>query len=659
MISFVGTLVLIGGFTLACTGIVTLIYGRRQADQRWITWGRRASFGVVGTVTLAVILLEIALIRTDFAVRYVANNISISTPLPFRVIGLWGALEGSILFWQWLQAIFLGIVTVVYRRRYPELMPYVLAVLLGISGFFLLLMIGPANPFARLPQAPADGRGLNPLLQNHPLMAVHPPLLYLGYVGFSVPYAFAMATLLAGQFHHEWMGITRRWTLLAWTFLTAGIFLGARWSYDVLGWGGYWAWDPVENASFMPWLVGTAFVHSTMVQQRTSLLRIWNLALIIAAFLLTIFGTFLTRSGVVASVHAFTQSLIGPLFLTFLVATLTFSVGALLRRLPSIRDAGTFEAYLSRESLMLLNNVILLTMAFTVFLGTVFPLVVAALTGDVITVGPPFFNRLFVPLGLLLIVLMGMGTLVRWGRSNPDDLWRLGWVLLATGLVTVGLALGGIRNWLPLTALSVVSFMTLAQLSEFYRGTVAIQAATARGPFGAFIRLFSANRQRYCGYLTHLGLAVAIVGIISSLAYRLEVDRHLAVGQSLQVGTYSLRYERLDLARRPDKLIVAAQVSVSTVPNRVLAASPNTADWADVIAPSENFYPQSRTPIATPAVRTSWRDDLYVVLLDFDPTGDSVTLKAIVSPLIGWIWTGGVLMVAASVVNLWPRSHQK
>jgi cytochrome c-type biogenesis protein CcmF len=659
MISIVGTLALIVGFILACAGIVALIYGRRHADHRWLMWGRRASFGVVGTVTLAVILLEIALIRTDFAVRYVANNISISTPLPFRVIGLWGALEGSILFWQWLQAIFLGIVTFVYRRRYPELMPYVIAVLLGISGFFLLLMMGPANPFARLPQAPLDGRGLNPLLQNHPLMAVHPPLLYLGYVGFSVPYAFAMATLLAGGFHYEWMGITRRWTLLAWTFLTAGIFLGARWSYDVLGWGGYWAWDPVENASFMPWLVGTAFVHSTMVQQRTSLLRIWNLALIIAAFLLTIFGTFLTRSGVVASVHAFTQSLIGPLFLTFLVAALAFSVGALLRRLPSIRDAGTFEAYLSRESLMLLNNVILLTMAFTVLLGTVFPLFVAALTGDVITVGPPFFNRLFVPLGLLLIVLMVLGTLARWGRSQSDDLRHLWWVLLATGLVTVGLAVGGIRDWLPLTALSIVSFMALAQLSEFYRGTVATQAAMAIGPFGAFIRLFSANRQRYCGYLTHLGLAVAIVWIISSLAYRMEAEGRLAVGQSLQVGTYSLRYDRLDLARRPDKLVVAAQVSVSAAPNRVLAASRSRADGADVLAPSENFYPQSRTPIATPSVRTSWRDDLYVVLMDFDPTGDSVFLKAIVSPLIGWIWTGGFLMVAASVINLWQRSHQK
>jgi len=654
-----GTVSLFLGFVLAWAGIIAFVYGRRHNDERWLGWGRTASLGVGAAVTLAVIMLEVALIRPDFSVQYVANNISVTTPLPFRVIGLWGALEGSILFWQWLQAIFLGVVAVAYRRRYPELMPYVLSVLLGISAFFLLLMLGPANPFVRLPQTPLDGRGLNPLLQNHPLMAVHPPLLYLGYVGFSVPYAFAMATLLAGQFTDEWMMITRRWTLLAWTFLTAGIFLGARWSYDVLGWGGYWAWDPVENASFMPWLVGTAFVHSIMVQQRTSLLRMWNHALIIGAFLLTIFGTFLTRSGVVASVHAFTQSLIGPLFLAFLVAALGFSLVALLRRMPSIRNETTFEAYFSREALMLLNNVVLLTLAFTVFLGTVFPLIVAALTGEVITVGPPFFNRLFVPFGMLLVLLMGVGTLARWGRSGSDELRRLVRMCIATVVATVGVALAGVRGPITLLAFSVVTFMGLAQLSEFYRGTLARQAATGAGPLGAFASLFSLNRQRYCGYLTHLGLAVAIVGIIASLTYRLEIEQQLAQGHSVRVGGYTLRYDGLELARRTDKLVVAARVSVLATPARVLAGTPGAPEWAETLAPSENFYPNALSPIATPAVRSSWRDDLYVVLLSFDPKGGSVVLKAIVSPLISWIWIGGLAMVAAGVLNLWPFSRRK
>ncbi len=658
MISAIGAGSLAIGFVLAASGMVALLYGRRHDDPRWVYWGRCAALGVVGAVTLAVIMLEVALVRADFSLRYVANNISLTTPLPFRMIGLWGALEGSILFWQWVQALFLGIVALAYRRRYPELMPYVLAVLLGISGFFLLLMLGPANPFALLPQAPPDGRGLNPLLQNHPLMAVHPPFLYLGYVGFSVPYAFAMGTLLAGQFKDEWMAITRRWTLLGWTFLTAGIFLGARWSYDVLGWGGYWAWDPVENASFMPWLLGTAFVHSTMIQQRTSLLRIWNLALVIGTFLLTIFGTFLTRSGVVASVHAFTQSLIGPLFLTFLALALAFSLAMLIRRLPAIRDAGTFEAYFSREALMLLNNVVLLTMAFTVLLGTVFPLIVAALTGDVITVGPPFFNQLFVPLGLLLVFLMGVGTLLRWGRSGAGELRRLAGVLIAAVIATVVFAVEGVRGAQTLASLSVVSFMALAQLSELYRGTVATHAATGASVLRSFVGLFGLNRQRYCGYLTHLGLAVALVGIISSITYRIEVERNLEVGQRFQVGIYTVRYDGLELARRPDKIIIAARVSVFAAPARVLAATPSALEQAEVLAPSENFYPNSRTPIATPAVRSSWRDDLYIVLLNVDPEGGSVVLKAIVSPLIGWIWTGGLVMVAASALNLWPSSRR-
>ncbi len=646
------------GVVLAFSGIVALLYGRQHGNASWLRWGRWAALGLVGAVTLAVLMLELALVRADFSVRYVANNISLTTPLPFRVIALWGALEGSILFWQWLQALFLGVVTLTYRRRYPDLMPYVLAVLLGISGFFLLLMLGPANPFARLSQAPPDGRGLNPLLQNHPLMAVHPPFLYLGYVGFSVPYAFAMGTLLAGQFRDEWMAITRQWTLLAWTFLTAGIFLGARWSYDVLGWGGYWAWDPVENASFMPWLLGTAFVHSIMIQQRTSLLRVWTLALVIGTFLLTIFGTFLTRSGVVASVHAFTQSLIGPLFLTFLAVALGGSLSALIRRLPALRDAGTFETYFSRETLLLLNNVILLTMAFTVMLGTIFPLIVAAVTGEVITVGPPFFNQLFVPLGLLLVLLMGVGALVRWGRSSANDLRRLAGVLVAALLTTGTLAVGGLRGPLTLVAIGVVAFMALAHLSEFYRGTVRAQAATGAGPLPAFVGLFGLNRQRYCGYLTHLGLAVTIVGIISSLTYRLEVERHLAPGQSLQVGAYTVRYDGLDLVRRPDKLVVAALTSVFSAPTGTLAATPGALERAESLAPSENFYPNTRTPIATPAVRSTWRDDLYLVLLSFDPEDGSVVLKAIVSPLLGWIWTGGFVMVVAGSLTVWPSSRQ-
>ncbi len=659
MIAVIGHANLLVAFLLVVYGVTALLYGRSRLDHRWLNSGRDAALAVFVFVSLAVVMLEIALIRSDFSVRYVANSSSLSTPLVFRIIGLWGALEGSILFWQWLLALFLTLVAVVHWRRYPEIMPYVLSVLLGISGFFLLLMLGPADPFARLAVPPPDGRGLNPLLQNHPLMAVHPPFLYLGYVGFSVPYAFAMGTLLAGQLRDEWMSITRRWMLVAWTFLTAGIFLGARWSYDVLGWGGYWAWDPVENASFMPWLVGTALVHSGMVQERRQLLRIWNLTLVSLTFLLTIFGTFLTRSGVIASVHSFTQSLIGPLFLAFLVIVLVFSVTVLLRRLPTVRDAGAIDAYLSREAFMVLNNVVLLTMAFTVFVGTVFPLVAEAVTGDKVTVGPPFFNRLFVPLGLILLGLMGVGTILRWGRSDRTEFRRLLLVVAAALVATIALGVGGVRGALTLVALGAVTFMAFAQLGEFYRGMRAQQAARGQGALRALLTLLGVNRQRYYGYLTHLGLAVAIVGIIASLSYRLEAEQRLAIGQSLQIGPYTLRYDGLDLRRQPDKLVIAARVAVFADSTKAVAASPRTPDGAEVLRPSENFYPSGRNPIATPAVRTSWRDDLYLVLMSFEPDSESVVIKAIVSPLVSWIWTGGVVMVIAGVLNLWPWARRR
>src|SRR5713226_7389727 len=384
-------------------------------------------------------------------------------------------------------------------------------------------MVGPANPFARLPVAPPDGVGLNPLLQNHPLMAVHPPFLYLGYVGFSVPYAFAMGTLLSGQHRDEWMAITRRWTLVAWTALTAGLFLGARWSYDVLGWGGYWAWDPVENAAAMPWLVATAFLHSSMVQERRRLLRVWNLALIVLVFLLTIFGTFLTRSGVLASVHSFTQSWIGPLFVAFLAVTMLASLGALLWRRPQVRDDGAFDSALSRETMMLLNNVILVTMAFTVLLGTIFPLIVEVVSGAKVTVGPPFFNRVFVPLGVLLLLVMGTGTALRWGRSGPADIRKL-WALAAIALAIVGiLAVAGVHTLAGLVALGAATFVVLAQLTEYARGVLARRTATGEGLLTALRSLFAVNPQRYYGYMTHLGLAVVVAGIVASQSGRLEV----------------------------------------------------------------------------------------------------------------------------------------
>ncbi len=663
MIAALGSGSLLLALVCAAAGIAALLAGRprpapdgagRRQDARWLVWGRMAAVGVFACVTVAVLAMEAALIGFDFSIRYVAVNVNLATPLLFRIIGLWGALEGSILLWAWILTGFTVVVALAYRDRHPEVMPHVLAVLLGIAAFFLALMMGPANPFARLPVAPPDGIGLNPLLQNHLLMAVHPPFLYLGYVGFSVPYAFAMGALLSGQHRDEWMTITRRWTLVAWISLTAGLFLGARWSYDVLGWGGYWAWDPVENAAFMPWLVATAFIHSSMVQERRRLLRVWNLALVVIIFLLTIFGTFLTRSGILASVHSFTQSWIGPLFAGFLGVTMVASLAALLRRLPQMRDEGAFESILSRETMLLLNNVVLLSMAFTVFFGTIFPLFVEAATGAKVTVGPPFFNRVFVPLGVVLLLLMGTGTALRWGRCGPEEVRKV-WGLAGGALVIVAaLAALGIHSAAGLSALGSVAFMTLAQLTEYARGALARRAATGEGLLTALRTLFAVNRQRYYGYLTHLGLAVVIAGIVASQSGRIEVQRRLAVGQTTQVGRYTLRLEGLEALPRPDKMMVAAPLAVVTGDGSVPAGTPGTSGAVEILRPSENFFRQARTPVATPAVRSSWREDLYVVLMAFDPGDQSAVLRVVITPLVSWLWVGGAIMVAAGVLAIWP-----
>lgn len=658
MIALLGTKSLLLALLCAVAGIGVLVFGHRQENARGLTWGRWAAVGMFVGVTLAVVAMEAALVGFDFNIRYVAANVNRATPLLFRLAGLWGALEGSILLWVWILTGLTVLVAQLYRDRHPSFLPYVLGVLFAIAAFFLALVVGPANPFTRLAVTPPDGVGLNPLLQNHALMAVHPPFLYLGYVGFSVPYAFAMGALLSGQHREEWTTLTRRWTLVAWTALTAGLFLGARWSYDVLGWGGYWAWDPVENAAVMPWLVATAFIHSSMVQARRQLLRGWNLALIIAIFLLTVFGTFLTRSGVIASVHSFTQSLIGPLFVAFLCVATFVSLGALFWRRKQVPDEGGFDSPLSRETMMLINNLILVSIAFTVFVGTIFPLVVEVTTGAKVTVGPPFFDRVIGPLGILLLLTIGTGTALRWGRSGRDDLRKLGALAAAAAVITGILAVSGVRSPTALTALGAAVFVALAQVTEYARGALAHRAATGADVLASVAALFSINPQRYYGYLTHLGLVIAVAGIVASQSGRIEVQSKLAVGETIQVGGYTLRLETLEALARPDRIIVAAPLAIGRLDATALAGTVRSSGDMATLRPSENFFRQSLTPITTPAVRSTWRDDLYVALLAFDPRGQTAVLRVVISPMVSWLWAGGAIMVAAGVLALWPTRRQ-
>lgn len=655
MIALLGTTSLALALLCAAAGIAALIVGLRRKNPCWQRAGLPAALGLFACTTLAVVAMEAALVGFDFSVRYVAANVNRVTPLLFRVVGLWGALEGSILLWVWILSALTALVAWRYRNQHPDLLPHVLGVLFSIAGFFLGLTVGPANPFARLPSVPPDGVGLNPLLQNHPLMAVHPPFLYLGYVGFSVPYAFAMGSLLAGVHRDAWMALTRRWTLLAWTALTGGLFLGARWSYDVLGWGGYWAWDPVENAAVMPWLVGTAFIHSTMVQARRQLLRMWNLALVILVFLLTIFGTFLTRSGIIGSVHSFTQSLIGPLFVAFLGVTVVVSVAALLWRRDQVRDEGAFDSALSRETMMLVNNIVLVTMAFAVFVGTIFPLVLEVTTGMKVTVGPPFFDRVISPLGVVLLIVMGIGTALRWGRSGTHEVRKLGALAASALVVTGALAAAGVRSPVALLALGAASFVAFAQLTEYARGAWAHRAATGEGLWASWVALFSINPQRYYGYLTHLGLTIAFAGIVASQSGRIEVQRYLAVGQTTGVGRYTLRLESLEALVAPDRIIVAAPLAVGIQQGTAQASTGPSAEDRNMLRPSQNFFRQARMPIASPAVHSTWREDVYVALLAFDPEHQSAVFRVVISPMVSWLWAGGTIMVAAGVLTLWPR----
>src|SRR5881296_3401011 len=643
------TLIALG---LAVYGGVAAGAGARTGRLALVESAQHAALGVFVLVTSCFALLTYAFLTFDFSVRYVATNTNLGTPFYYRITGVWGALEGSIILWSWMLALYTIILIVRHRVGARELYPWALATMLGILAFFLLVMTFAAPPFQRQVPVPADGRGLNPLLEDTG-MITHPVALYLGFTGFTVPFAFAMAALITGRIGDTWLALTRRWTIVAWYFLSLGLLIGGWWSYHVLGWGGYWAWDPVENAAFMPWLVATAFIHSSMVQERRHLLRIWNVSLVILAFLLTIFGTFLTRSGILASVHSFTQSLIGPVFVAFLGLVMVASLLALLARLPQIRDEGRLDSPLSREAMMLLNNVVLLTMAFTIFVGTIFPLIVEAATGAKVTVGPPFFNRLFVPLGVVLLMVMGLGTALRWGRSGAEEMRKLGWLIGITLLTVTALGFAGIRG-AGLVALGAVCFVTVAQVGEYVRGALARRAATSESFPLALRSLFALNRQRYYGYLTHLGLAIVITGIVGSQSGRIEVQRQLLVGQAMQVGGYTLRLDGLVALPGADKLVVAAPVAVFSGNSTAVAGSPGSPGALDILRPSENFYRQARTPVPTPAVRSTWRQDLYVVLMAFDPAAQSAVLRVVVTPLVSWIWVGGTIMVIAGVLAGWP-----
>ncbi|HSB67936.1 MAG TPA: heme lyase CcmF/NrfE family subunit [Candidatus Methylomirabilis sp.] len=640
----------VGGFVLFLALGVTIyaaaasVIGARPGREDWLASSRNAILAHFCLVTLAIFLLEYALITSDFSLRYVAFNSTRGSLTRYKIAGLWGSLEGSILLWEWLQCLMAALVVARYHDKHRQLMPYVQAVLQGISVFFLLLMAFAVNPFARIFPIPPDGRGLNPLLEVTDML-VHPLLLYSGYVGFSVPFAFAMAALITGRPSEEWLTITRRWTVVAWLFLTCGIFYGGWWSYRTLGWGGYWAWDPVENASFMPWLTGTAFIHSVMIQERKRMLRIWNLVLVTLTFSLVIFGTFLTRSGILGSVHAFADGPVGILFLAFLALILLCSFGLVAYRADQLKGHGELDSIVSRESAFLLNNVILVGICFTVFLGTIFPLLSEAVRGTKISVGTPYFNRVSGPLGMALLLLMGVGPLIAWGRASLNNLRRnfLKPTLFAiAGAVLVYLL--GVHEEAVLAAF-LFSFFVIGTVGfEFAVSTRTRARSMGESLLQAFFSLLLRSRRRYGGLIVHLGVVIAIIGIAVSSVYKVEREATLKPGETLAVGHYTVRFDGLAAGERPTHVLVWANL-MGLKDGKPLGE----------LTPGQRYYPNQQTPFASVDARYHWREDLYVILSAFERDGSSATIKVLINPMISWIWIGGVVIVLGVLVAVLPE----
>ncbi|MBW3658623.1 MAG: heme lyase CcmF/NrfE family subunit [Actinobacteria bacterium] len=634
----VNALVGYAGSLTAATGAVALALSGTLAatgSARARRWARTSAVAMVFGAGVAMLAMVVALLTDDFSVRYVAEHHSRATPFPFDVATAWAALEGSILLWVLVLA---GFTAAVARTVGDDdrLGYAALAVLGVVAVFFTVLVASVANPFGAVAPVPTDGPGPNPLLQNHLLMAIHPPLLYLGYVGLTVPFAFAIAALATGDARTDWLDRTRRWTLIAWTSLTAGIAVGGLWSYEVLGWGGFWAWDPVENASFLPWLTATAFLHSAIAQARRGVLRAWNVTLVIATFALTILGTFLTRSGVVASVHSFTQSDVGPALLGFLVVVLVGSLGLFAARAHVVTRAPRIDRLVSREGAFLVNNLLLTVFAFVVLLGTTYPIVLEALTTEQTSVGRPFFDRFATPIGMALLAAVAAGPLLPYRAARPGLLWqRLELPVLAGLAAGAAVVVAGVV--VPSVILAVVlgTVVVGAILADALRATEDLSAPRPR----AFLRLVHRNRGWWGGQLSHLGLAVTAVAIAVTAGLGQETTTTLELGGSTSFPPYVLRYDGMVEREEERRIVRAAQVTVLRDGREI-----------ETLEPSLNLYRNSSQPVATPSVRTTLSEDLYLALRRLDP--DRVSLEVYRYPFMWLLWFGCAVVVAGGAWSL-------
>jgi len=634
---------------MALTAYAAVIYAgaARKSASFYFASAHRAVYASLALVTLAAIALIHAFLTRNFQIEYVAHYSNRSLSWFYTLAAFWAGQDGSLLFWTWLLTIFGAIVLVSNKKRNPELLPATMAVIQVTTLFFLYLATFKTNPFARSAFIPEDGNGLNPLLQN-PGMVFHPPSLYIGFVAFTVPFAFAIAALVNRSLDERWIKSIRRWTLFAWLFLTIGNILGMQWAYVELGWGGYWAWDPVENASFLPWLTGTAFLHSVIVQERKGMLKTWNLVLVTLTFALTIFGTFVTRSGVISSVHAFGVSTLGPSFLAFLGLILVGSFALIYNRRRLLHGRSVVGTWSSRESSFLLNNILFIAMTVAVLIGTLSPTLTEAIRHQKITVGPEWFNRMVTPIGLGIFALTGLCALLAWNRTSQRNLRRnLLWPGAISLVLVAVVALLGWRGALPLTALAIAFFSLSATLIEFVRGA-RVRAQTDHLGFGrALISLAQKNKRRYGGYIVHLGVLLLFLGIIGSSAFGVDKEATLRKGQSLEVGRYRLLFQGLRSEERPDRRVDAAQFDL------FISGRP-----AGKLEAEKHLHPNYQ-PATEVAIRSNLREDLYVILASYDLRSQTATVSALVNPLMIWMWIGGVVMVLGTLLAISPQRTRK
>ena len=659
----IGYLTLFIAFILAIYATLAASIGARRAMPELAQSARNAALAYTALTTLAMGVLLFAFVSRDFSLAIVANSSSRDLSPLLTLTALWSNQAGSLLFWTWILSLYTAAVILLKWKRDRELMPYVVAVIMALQAFFVFLLAFISNPFARrwivgdklmtaifppdgatMLFIPPDGSGLNPLLQ-HPLMSVHPPMLYLGFIGFTIPFAFAMAALLSQRDDARWIATIRRWTLLAWLFLGMGLMIGGRWAYDVLGWGGYWGWDPVENAAFMPFLTGTALIHSMMVQERKGMLKVWNMGLVIITYALVLIGTFLTRSGVITSVHSFAQSDIGAWFLSFIGVVVLLSTYLLFTRLSALKSEREIDSLFSREAFFLLNNLLFVGAAFAIMWGTIYPLFTELFFNQKLTVGPPYFNRVAAPIFGVILLVMAIIPLIGWGGASARNmLAKLLRPLALSFAISVLLFAFGIQDWMALTGYFIALLVITTTTLEIAQGARARARATRENIFAALRGLLARNRQRYGGYLVHIAVAVMAIGVIGSQVYVTDTTRALKPGETMQVRGYTLRFDSIAPTERGGEAIITAARLTAFRDGKEIA----------ILTPSRNFYPRQQDTQTIPAIVSSLQEDLYVIIAGWEENFATVTFRAYLNPLVFFVWFGGLMLIVSTLIAAFP-----